>query len=125
MKIRIAQQSIRIRIKPAELEALHATGSLHQSLAMGPKPEQVLTFRVLRDAATALITVTYAANEVLLNVSPALITEMLETERVGVTIKHEIQPGRLLSICFEKDFKCLTHRDEDSDGYPHPATDKA
>ncbi len=122
MKIRIAEQSIRIRIKPAELEALHATGSLHQSLAMGPTPEHVLTFRVLRDVAGDPLNATYATNEVLLMVSPSLIAEMLETERVGATTEHKLQPSRLLTICFEKDFKCLTHREEDGDAYPHPAT---
>lgn len=121
MKIRIAQQSLRVRVKPAELAALHATGALHQGLAMGPTPAHVLHFKVFADPAAAPLAVTFEDGHVQIGVSPALVEELQETERVGATVTREIQAGRSITIIFEKDFKCLTHRNEDVDAFPNPA----
>lgn len=120
MKIRIATQSIRIRIKPDELKTLHVTGALHQGLAMGTVADHVLTFKLIVTADTPLLSVSYAAGDVLVNVSPMLVAEMLDTERVGATVTQEFQTGSSLKVIFEKDFKCLTHRDEDADAFPNP-----
>ncbi len=125
MKIRIAPQSIRIRIKPAELATLHATGSLHQGLTMGPSPDHVLTFKLLVTADSPLLSISYTTKEVLVSVSPMLVAEMQETERVGASVTQELKAGGSLKIIVEKDFKCLTHRDEDVDAFPNPEARRA
>lgn len=121
MKIRIAPESLRIRIKPAELATLHATGALHQELAMGPGPEHVLHFKLLSDPGVAPISVSFEAGIIRIRVSSELITELLDTPRVGTTVTQAIQSGRSITVIFEKDFKCLTHRAEDIDAFPNPA----
>ncbi|MEM8484964.1 MAG: hypothetical protein AAF564_05420 [Bacteroidota bacterium] len=121
MKIRIAPQSIRLRIKPAELTALHAAGTLTQSLELGPTPDQIVSFELRVTPDPAPLQISYKTSKILIKASHALVDELLNTERVGATITQEVYAGTSVTVLLEKDFKCLTHRDEDVDAFPNPA----
>ena len=105
MKLRIRDNSIRLRLMRGEVDALRETGLVTASTQFpGGR-----TFRYSLESSPA-------------SVNPAAFFS--ESEIIGEQV---LVDGEKLSILVEKDFICLTGRDDEdeSDMYPHPEADKA
>lgn len=64
----------------------------------------------------------FADGEVRVTLSSAEVANWAASERVGISEEFALREGETLRVLVEKDFQCLTPRqDEDeSDLYPHP-----
>lgn len=113
MKIRILDNSIRLRFSQSELNELLENGSIRKSMNF-PNGDQ---FRYgLYKSESKRLTSEIKDNEIRVMVPDQKVEELARTNLVGIEEDFE---G--LKILVEKDFKCLTDRDEDeSDLFENP-----
>ncbi len=119
MKLRIQGNSLRIRIKQQELNDLHEKGRVVETVVMGMAPDAQLDY-VLEAAELEELAVDCTGWQILVRVPEPIISELVNTDRVGISGEIAVREGQTLSVLVEKDFKCLTPRVEDKDAFPHP-----
>ena len=114
MKIRIKDNSIRIRLAQDEVTELVKNGKVESKCQFGNN--ELIYGLVTADCVD--ITCAYVANEIIIEV-PSILVENWDTdERVGFDKKTNN-----LYILVEKDWQCLKPRDheDESNLYQHPA----
>lgn len=117
MKIRIRGNSIRYRLDKADIATLHEQQQVAEVTTIGAG---TLHFSIHAKAGDPAITL--EANGVQLFLPVEQVSTWITTEQVG--FKHELPnaDGSVLHLLIEKDFKCLTERDEDeSQAFENPA----
>ncbi len=63
----------------------------------------------------------YSENKITLKVNESLIRDWARSDQVTISSTFGFSSDENLTILIEKDFKCLSPRDEDeSDMFPHP-----
>ncbi len=112
MKIRIKDNSIRFRLTQSEVSALGNTGKI---TSFAEFPNQKLIYTIEKTSGSEL-DVSFFNNLILLAMPEIMITEWVDTDRVG----FDGQSGAV-KILVEKDFVCIDNTVEDqSDNYPNP-----
>lgn len=120
MKIRISKNGIRYRIQQKELLTLHEDGVVSERLCFGSMDTQTFTYAIEASAHIKAIDVMYADCSIKILVPAHVVKEMVETDRIGIRGEKQFDDQTPLSLLVEKDFKCLSHREEDADAFPHP-----
>ena len=120
MKLRFKGNSLRIRIQQQELIDLAKLGRLTDAVTFGPSPGQHLTFRLLISTEVGTIRADFENNCISVTLPQTAVEELVTTDRVGIKAEQMIDDNNTLSLLVEKDFKCLTPREEDLDAFPHP-----
>ncbi|GAA0527219.1 DUF7009 family protein [Chitinophaga japonensis] len=117
MKIRIRGNSIRYRLDKQDITALQQTGKVEADTQIGP---QALHFCIkAKDTANAAIKL--EAFGVHLSLPRTEVDQWTQTEQVGIERELPNADGSVLKLLVEKDFKCLTQRDEDdSQAFDNP-----
>ena len=117
MKIRIRGNSIRYRLDKQDIAALEQTGKVEEETRIGAG---ALHFCIkAKDSAEAKIKL--EAQAVPLPLPLAQVQQWIKTEQVGIEQEIANPDGSILKIVVEKDFKCLTTRDEDdSQAFDNP-----
>ena len=116
MKIRIKHNSIRYRLTQSDVAALAKDKRISDSLDFGL---QQLTYelQVVDDYA---LSSTYSNNIITVYIPQSMVTELLETDKVGFENERHVP-----HLLVEKDFVCLDEVEEDqSDNYPNPLAAK-
>lgn len=121
MKLRIKDNALRVRIQQHELSQLHNQGELISEVRFGPAADQVFSYKLVASNRTKKLEAAFYNQCICITVPRDAVLEMVQTERVGISNMQSMEDGDSLSLVFEKDFKCLTPREEDSDAFPHPA----
>jgi hypothetical protein len=117
MKIRIRGNSIRYRLDRADIATLQEQQQVEELTRIG-----AATLHFSIHAKTGDPAITLEANGVQLFLPAEQVSTWIRTEQVG--FKHELPnaDGSVLHLLIEKDFKCLTERDEDeSQAFENPA----
>ena len=67
----------------------------------------------------------YSENEIIVRLPETAVLAWASTEQVSIDGEQRLDDGEKLRILIEKDFVCLTGRDDEdeSDMYPHPEAD--
>lgn len=125
MKLRISKNAIRCRIQQNELRMLHEKGRVIEKLSLGSLDHQTFSYALTASTLIDAVDVEYEDGLVNILVPAELVNEMVETDRVGISGEKHFNNQPPLSILIEKDFKCLSHREEDADAFPHPDEDTA
>lgn len=119
MKIRIATNSIRFRLKQPEVIQFKSTGHIKETIEFGPLPEDQLCFS-LASSASAAISIEFVDNNVSVLIPDLMVDKWADTELVGIEKKVESK-GRMISILIEKDFACLDGSPQENEGsFPNP-----
>ena len=118
MKIRLLDDSIRIRIQQKELESLHRTGRVEAETTFGPA--QRLVYSVQAEDLPTPLRANFVQSSIHIEISRAHIDELVETDLVGVSFEQPAGADKSLHILLEKDFKCLTPRPGEEDAFPNP-----
>lgn len=118
MKIRLLNDTIRLRIQQGELDALGRQGRVEAHTRFGA--DQVLTCVLERDATAAPLKAELNGHTIRVGVAPEVVEELLQTGLVGVDAGQAAGAGHVLHILVEKDFKCLTPRAGEEDAFPNP-----
>lgn len=121
MKIRIRGNSIRYRLDQADVARLQETGKTEEHTHIGAG---TLHF-CIRSRDTGAPAIKLESNSVHLGIPAAWLSRMFEPAEVGFDHQFENPDGSVLKILVEKDFKCLTVRDEDdSHAFENPDAGK-
>lgn len=120
MKLRIKDNSIRIRLTRGEVEALRQNGIV--AAITGFPGGRSFQYRVESSPASVKLAAFFSDNTVTVRLPETAVLAWATTEQVSLHGEQVLDDGDTLQILVEKDFACLTQReDEDeSDMYPHP-----
>lgn len=109
MKIRIRGNSIRYRLDKQDITALQETGKVEEETVIGP---QSLHFCIkAKDTDKPGIKLEHGG--VHLSLPRQQVQQWADTDQTGFDHELSNPDGSVLKILVEKDFKCLTQRDED------------
>jgi hypothetical protein len=120
MKVRIAGNKIRFRLRKQEVATLQESGVLTEVLEFGTAPQDALVFSVqLSDSTEARIDFNAGKTTLLL---PRIVAEELsQTDRIGFDYNIMTEKGKDVYVLIEKDFNCLDGSDADNeDTYANP-----
>lgn len=120
MKLRIRDNSLRVRLDRREIDALAETGRVDASCRFGTGIS--LRYCVTaRDQAEDLAA-EFSDGEIRISIRPSAVSLLALTETVGVEGRQSIGEGEELRLLLEKDFQCLTDRpgEDDSHAFANP-----
>jgi hypothetical protein len=120
MKLRIFGNSLRLRLSQSEVTALAASGKVEDRISFGKSAGQSLTYTLLT-ADVPNISASFDNGAIRVDVPRDLARNWAGSDEVSLKAEQPLDSGDSLKILIEKDFKCLTPRDEDeSDNFPNP-----
>jgi hypothetical protein len=113
MKLRIQGNSLRFRLTRSEVAGLHESAIIEETTYFSV--DSGLTYRI-RKGAGGDIRAEFTDGAITVHVPANMIDGWATSDNVGINARD----GQL-RIAIEKDFRCLTRREEDeADAYPHP-----
>ena len=124
MKLRIRDNSVRLRLTRREVDALHERGEVIANT--GFPGGRTLQYRVESSPANIRVAALFSDNTITVGLPEAAVIAWATTEQVSLQDVQTLDDGDQLQILVEKDFVCLTSREgeDESDMYPHPEADK-
>ena len=120
MKLRIKDNSIRLRLTRSEVDVLRESGVV--AAITGFPGGRSLEYRVESSPAIVKPAAFFSDNTVTVRLPDAAVLAWATTEQVSLPGELVLDDGDTLQILVEKDFTCLTEREgeDESDMYPHP-----
>jgi hypothetical protein len=106
MKLRLEENSLRLRLSEAEVQQFAATGRVAYTIAFGPAPGQTLVYaleRLPQTSAATAVQVRYEAGMLAVEVPFALARNWTTTENIGFKGQVLVAEGQELRILVEKD----------------------
>lgn len=119
MKLRIRENSLRIRLVQTEVQRLVKGQSVEQTTVFSLSSSLVVRvepcFRTEQPAAL------FVDHRLSILLPPAAVRRWAETDQVAIEADQSVGDGRFLHILIEKDFACLLSRaGDDADAFPNP-----
>ena len=119
MKIRILGNTLRIRVKMFETQALQNSGLIEEVLEFGPDDSDKLRFQVISGYENFAIE--QHGTSIRIVVPKALINSWTTTDLVGFEEVITTSKGSEIKVLIEKDFACLdSDREYEEGSYPNP-----
>lgn len=120
MKLRIRDNSVRLRLMRGEVETLREQGIV--SARTGFPGGREFRYEVESSPANVTPAAFFSDNVLTVRLPEATVLAWATTEQVSIEGDQVLVDGENLRILVEKDFVCLTGRDDEdeSDMYPHP-----
>ncbi len=120
MKLRIRDNSVRLRLTQTEVATLREQGLVSACTAFPGGHE----FRYVVESSPASVRpgAFYADNAITVRLPESEVLGWASSEQVSIVGEQQYYDGGVLSILVEKDFACLAPRDDEdeTDMYPHP-----
>ena len=120
MKLRLRDNTIRLRLTRPEVETMQTDGRVTSRVPFGGGVE--LEYCLERSEEARAATAEFDGSRLNVIVPAGDVSEWAATEQVSIAAEQPVGDGVSLKILVEKDFACLSPReDEDeSDMFPHP-----
>lgn len=122
MKLRLRENSIRLRLLQTEVKQLRETGNVSERIIFGINPTETLAYslRVSEEAENIYAQMTNNQIEIFLPLKQA--ENWAGTNEVGLYATQNVGDLGELKITIEKDFVCVDRpNDKDNkDAFPHP-----
>lgn len=109
MKLRLEQNSIRLRVRRSELALLQQQGMVQTSVTF---PESVLHY-VLRVHEAGDFSVLHDERTITVSLPAHDARQWIESDAVGLYYTADTGKGIQLQVSVEKDFACTTRANED------------
>ena len=123
MKLRVLNNSIRLRLTRTEVDTVRDTGLVRGRVQFAGAN----TFDYVLESSPATVKPeAHLSNNVLSVRIPKMdIDRWVDSEQVSIRSEQMLDDGEQLKILVEKDFACLAPRDEEdeSDMFPHPESE--
>ena len=116
MKIRIRGNSIRYRLDKLDIAALEQQGKVEEDTRIGAG---ALHF-CLKAKDTDKAGIKLEASAVHLSLPRQQVTQWIQTEQVAIEQELPNPDGSVLKILIEKDFKCITSDEDQSQAFDNP-----
>ena len=125
MKIRIKDNSIRLRLTRGEVDTIRDTGVVisHTGFPGGRQ----FCYALESSPASGNPAAFYSENEIRVRLPETVVLAWTSTEQVSIEGEQVLDDGEKLSILVEKDFACLAPRpgEDESDMFANPDSDTA
>lgn len=123
MKLRIRDNSIRLRLTRTEVGVLRTDGRV--SAATSFPDGARLEYALESDADAAELSATMCDGVIVVRAPSALAEEWAGSDRISLSGEQHLGGGQALRLLVEKDFACLAPREgeDESDMYPHPQSE--
>lgn len=120
MKLRIKDNSLRLRLTRGEVDALRKDNVVASTTGF-PGGRQ-LQYSVESSPASVNPAAFFSDNVVMVRLPESTVASWATTEQVSMSGEQILDDGSRLTILVEKDFVCLTEREgeDESDMFPHP-----
>lgn len=121
MKLRLLNNSVRLRLQQGEVTRIAAGESVAEHTRL---PGGTLIYR-LEVADTASVAARLSGATLTVTLPRKIAAAWADSQQVSIASEFETDDGESLSVLVEKDFKCLSpgkerSEGEDADGFPHP-----
>jgi hypothetical protein len=121
MKLRIKENSLRLRISRSELAHLQAGGRIEETIRFAEAPEARLTYALESAVQSSTVRVRYGFHDVTVILSQDQVRVWEAEGEVGIYSNLDIGSAGSLDVIVEKDFACLDGSDEEnSDAFANP-----
>ena len=120
MKLRIQDDSLRLRLSRGDLRTLDETGAVEATMHVAPGA--VLRY-IFRAAEVSHLGAEVEGATVTVSVPREWVDGWEEDAHVGFEGTQDAGDGRTLRLLVEKDFDCLHKRPDETDLFPHPDAD--
>ena len=122
MKLRLRENSIRLRLLQTEVMQLREIGNVSERIIFGFNPTDTLTYALRVSGETEKIYAQMIDNQIEIFLPIKMAQNWADTEKVGLYETQDIGDLGELNIIVEKDFICVDRPfDEDNkDAFPHP-----
>lgn len=123
MKLRIKDNSVRLRLTRGEVDELRDSGIV--SAKTGFPGGRSFQYRVESSPASVNPAALFSDNALTVRLPETAVLAWATTEQVSLPGEQVLDDGAMLQILVEKDFACLAPREgeDESDMYPHPDAD--
>jgi hypothetical protein len=120
VKLRIKNNSIRLRLTRSEVDTLRGSGIV--AAKTGFPGGREFRYRVESSPASVNPGAFFSDNTVTIRLPETAVLAWATTEQVSLPGEQLLDDGEVLKILVEKDFACLAPREgeDESDMYPHP-----
>lgn len=120
MKLRIRDNSVRVRLTRAEVDALRDTGIV--SARTGFPGGHDFQYLVESSPASVNPGAFFSGNAVTVRLPETTVLAWANSEQVSIAGEQRLDDGEQLMILVEKDFACLAPREgeDESDMFEHP-----
>jgi hypothetical protein len=113
MKLRISGNSVRLRLKPSEVEQFQRTGIVEDRVEFGPGSAMVYSLRSAANATES--SAAYREGNLEIQLPEKIARHWAVSNDVSIEAE---QHG--LAILIEKDFRCMHKDPSETDVYPNP-----
>jgi hypothetical protein len=120
MKLRLLDNSIRMRLTRPEVEAALNNGLVKGQVTFAGKHS--FSYVLESSPATVKTDAQISNNQLTVTVPESEIRDWADSDQVTISAEQALDDGTYLKILVEKDFACLAPRDgeDESDMFPHP-----
>ena len=120
MKLRIRDNSVRMRLMQGEVDALQRDGLVSASTSF--PGGRTLSYVIESSPASVTPAAFFSEGEVTVRLPETSVLAWATSEQVSIDAEQLLDDGETLKILVEKDFACLAPREgeDESDMYPHP-----
>lgn len=120
MKLRIRDNSIRVRLTQGEVDALRTDGLVQART--GFPGGRAFSYVVESSPASVTLGALFSDNKMSVRIPETSVLAWATSEQVSIAGEQLLDDGEFLNILIEKDFACLAPREgeDEADMYPHP-----
>lgn len=126
MKLRIRDDSVRLRLTRSEVSQLKNSKRVQAKTRFGPGPRELLTYCLEIDRRVSEIQASLDGGMVCVKVPEKMGMHWASSDLVALRNEQKIDETSRLKILIEKDFFCLKPRqheiEDESDLYPNPGS---
>ena len=125
MKLRIRDNSIRLRLTQTEVDRLMREGLV--SAQTGFADGDVFRYSLESSPASVKPEASFSKSGIAVRVPESEVLAWSSSNQVSMTGSQTLDDGQTLEILIEKDFACLAPRtgEDESDMFPHPSAKTA
>ena len=120
MKLRIKENTVRLRLTRTEVAHFGKEGMIKESVCFGAKTSHHFHYEIKMKENAGKLDISYQDQTIRVSVPRTIAERWVKTDDVG--FEQEVDTdGVQIHVLVEKDFQCL-HRDnaEEPDNYSHP-----
>ena len=120
MKLRIRDNSIRLRLERGEVDELRDAGSVAAKTGFAGGGE--LGYVVSSSSSSETPEAMLSDSTITVRLPESTVLAWADSEQVSIVGEQQLAEGDTLGILVEKDFACLAPREgeDESDMFPHP-----
>ena len=121
MKIRIHNNTIRLRLSMSEVEQLSEKNEIKEELKF-PSPYPSFIYNLKAPAKEKFLSLTFEQGEISISLPLSEVKDWANTEQIGIAKTQSLEDGINLQLLVEKDFQCLHKRpgENETDNFPNP-----